>query len=278
MAGLVCGRSVPLDAAQQDRILRVADIVKRELDASGARAALVARSGLNLARLGIRYSHGGVSLKGSANAPWSVRQLYFACDEGRSRLFDQGLPGFMLGTDDPSLGYLSIVLLPEPAQAALERAALDDAHALALLGGTYSANAYAWSTQYQNCNQWLAELLASAWDGDPAGPTTRPRAQQWLAKRGYTPTAVDVGSHLWMFASHFMPWLHAQDHPQDDLFALRYRVSLPVSIEAFVRAQHPQAERIEICHNRQHVVLRRGWEPLDEGCRPGPGDRVVALD
>jgi hypothetical protein len=278
VAGLVCGRSVPLDAAQQDRILRVADIVKRELDASGARVALVARSGLNLARLGQRYSHAGVSLKASANAPWSVRQLYFACDEGRSRLFDQGLPGFMLGTDDPSLGYLSIVLLPEPAQAALERTALDDTRALALLGGTYSANAHAWSTRFQNCNQWLAELLASAWDTEGAAPPTRPRAQQWLAAQGYAPTAVDVGSHLWMFASHFMPWLHADDHPQDDLFALRYRVSLPVSIEAFVRAQQPQAQRIEVCHDRQHVVLRRGWEPLGDGCRPGPGDRVVALD
>lgn len=272
----MCGRSVPLDAEQQDRLLRVADIVKRELDASGARVALVARSGLNLARLGIRYSHAGVSLKASANAPWSVRQLYFACDEGRSRLFDQGLPGFLFGTDDPSLGYLSIVLLPEPAQAALERTALDDARALALLGGTYSANAYAWGTRYQNCNQWLAELLASAW-GDDAAPT-RARAQRWLAAQGYAPAAVDVGSHLWMLASHFIPWLHANDHPQDDLFALRYRVSLPVSIEAFARAQHPGAERIEVCHDRRHVVLRRGWEPLGEGCRPGPGDRVVALD
>lgn len=278
MTGLVCGRSVSLDAAQQDRILRVADIVKRELDASGARVAIVARSGLNLERLGLRYSHGGVSLRASANAPWSVRQLYFACDEGRSRLFDEGLPGFLLGTDDPSLGYLSIVLLPEPAQAALERTALDDARALALLGGTYSANAYAWGTRFQNCNQWLAELLASAWDDAPGAAPTRPRAQQWLAGRGYVPTAVNVGSHLWMLASHFIPWLHADDHPQDDLFALRYQVSMPASIEAFVRAQHPQAERIEVCHDRQHVVLRRGWEPLGAGCRPGPGDRVVALD
>ncbi len=278
MVGLVCGRSVALDAVQQDRILRVADIVRRELDVSGARVALVARSGLNLARWGIRYSHGGISLKGSANAPWSVRQLYFACDEGRSRLFDQGLPGFMLGTDDPSLGYLSIVLLPEGAQAALEREALNDARALALLGGTYSANAHAWGTRFQNCNQWLAELLASAWGGDGSTAPTRLKSQQWLAAHRYEPAAVDVGSHLWMLTSHFMPWLHAQDHPQDDLFALRYRVSLPQSIEAFVRAQHPQAERIEVCHDERHVVLRRGWEPMGPGCRPGPGDRVVALD
>lgn len=270
----MCGRSVPLSAAQQDRLLRVADLVKRELDASGARVALVARSGLDLSRLGIRYSHAGVSLRASANAPWSVRQLYFACDEGRSRLFDQGLPGFLYGTDDPTLGYLSIVLLPEPAQTALERAALDDARAMSLLGGSYSANAHAWGTRFQNCNQWLAELLASAWGAEPA----RERAQEWLAREGYVPAAVEVASPLWVMAAHLIPWVHAIDHPLDDLHALRFRVSLPASIEAFVRTRYPGARRIEVCHDGQRAVVRRGWDALPDGCRPAPGDRVVALD
>ena len=39
--------------------------------------------------------------------------------------------------------------------------------ALALLGREYSANAYPFSPRYQNCNQWVAELLATAWR--PAG-------------------------------------------------------------------------------------------------------------
>ena len=44
--------------------------------------------------------------------------------------------------------------------AVIEQAALDKNQALQLLGATYSANAYAFSQKYQNCNQWVAELLA----------------------------------------------------------------------------------------------------------------------
>ncbi len=265
----------PLSATQQDRLLGFAAVAKAALEASGHRLALVSRSGLKLARFGIRYSHAGVSLKANANGPWSVRQLYYACDEGQPRLYDQGLAGFLFGTEDPSLGYLSIVLLPEPSASGLERAALDSARALSLLGADYSANAYAFSTRYQNCNQWLAELLAGAWGG---GSADRDSAQRWLAEQGYAPPPVEVNSRALMFAAGFVPWLRMDDHPRDDLQAMRFRTSLPAAIEAFVRAQVPAAERIELCHDSRRVVIRRGWTPIDDGCVPAAGDRVVALD
>jgi hypothetical protein len=273
-----CDRTSPLTAAQQDRLLRFAAIARRELDASGHDVALISRSGLNLARFHVRYSHAGVSLKASDNAAWSVRQLYFACDEGRPRVFDQGLAGFMFGTDDPSIGYVSIVLMPREAAQALERTALDKPRALRLLGASYSANAYPFSLRHQNCNQWLVELLATAWGDLADGADLRTRAQAWLMEHGYAPPPVDVGSHLLMFAGTFIPWIHYDDHPEHDRYALRFRISLPSAIEAFVRAREPAAQRIELCHNDRHVVIRRGWEPLAEGCVPGPDDRVVALD
>ncbi|HSW25259.1 MAG TPA: DUF2145 domain-containing protein, partial [Burkholderiaceae bacterium] len=77
-----CDRPSPPSARQQDRLLRFAAIARRELEASGQDVALIARSGIDLARFNLRYSHAGVSLRASSNAPWSVRQLYFACDEG----------------------------------------------------------------------------------------------------------------------------------------------------------------------------------------------------
>jgi hypothetical protein len=260
-------------------LLRVADAVRRELDASGRRAALIARSGLNLQRFGIRYSHAGISLKGNADTPWAVRQLYYACDEGKPRLYDQGLAGFLFGTEDPRAGFVSIVLLPEAQGETLERAALDTPRALALLAGRYSANAFAFSVSYQNCNQWLAELLATAWgrlDGDASAP--RERAQAWLSAHGYAPATVELRSHWWMFAAGFVPWVHTDDHPEADLFALRFRTSLPSSIEQFVRRQVPHAERLEVCHDERRIVIRRGWEPIDEGCVAREGDRVVLLD
>jgi hypothetical protein len=273
-----CDRPAPLAARQQDRLLQFAAIARRELDASGQGVALIARSGIDLSRFNLRYSHAGVSLKASSNTPWSVRQLYFACDEGRPRLYDQGLAGFVLGTDEPSVGYVSIVWLSDEQAAALERVALDNALALRLLAAEYSANAYPFSTRYQNCNQWVVEMMAAAWGGLDDNPALRANAQSWLAGQRYDPQAIDVGSHWLMFAGYFVPWIHYDDHPEQDLYSMRMRTSLPTSIEDFVRAQAPGARRIELCHDEQRVVIHRGWDALAEGCRPGPEDQVIALD
>ncbi len=267
-----------MSAQQQDRVLVLAAAVRQELEASGQSLALVSRSGLDLARFGARYSHAGISLKASGNGPWSVRQLYYACDEGRPRLYDQGLAGFLLGTDRPAIGYVSIVLLPRAPAATLEATALDKARALRLLAASYSANAYAFSQRYQNCNQWLMELLASAWGDLADGDDLRARAQRWLGEQGYAPQPLELGSHWLMAAAAFVPLVHVDDHPEADRFALRFRTSLPASIETFVRQQVAGAERIELCHNTEHIVIHRGWEPLAEGCLPGPGDRVLSLE
>ena len=281
-----CDHQRLLTAEQNDILLRFASVVKGELEASGQRLALVARSGLDLARFNHRYSHAGLSLKASPNTPWSVRQLYFACDEGQPRIFDEGLPGFVLGTNDPGVGYVSLVFFPETEASLLEARALDNRRALQLLGAAYSANAHAWSVRYQNCNQWLAELLASAW-GEPTSPTdpgietapnARSAAQRWLKSNGYAPSIFDVGFRPIIWLSAALPWLHNDDHPSEDLDQAIYRVSMPASIEAFVHASLPQATRVELCHKGRHIVIRRGWDQIAEGCVAGPADTVMQLD
>ena len=273
----LCDADRPLGAAEQDRLLRFAAVVKRELDDARGSVALISRSGIDLARFRVRYSHAGVALRTSGEG-WSVRQLYYACDERRPRLYDQGVAGFLSSTDDPALGYVSIVLLPRAQAAELGGAALDNARALRLLAARYSANAYPFSLRYQNCNQWLAELIAAAWGALPDGADLRARAQGWLLDHGYAPAPVEVGSHWLMFAGGFVPWIHVDDHPEDDVYALHFRVSLPASIEAFVHARVPAAERIELCHDERRVVVHRGWTRVAEGCVPEPGDRVIELD
>ena len=271
-----CDPPPSLTAAQQDRLLRFAAIVRDELEGSLQRVALVSRSGLDLSRFAQRYSHAGVSLKASANTPWSVRQLYFSCEEQVPRLYDQGLAGFVQGTSDPELGFVSVLLLPAADAETLEQAALDNARALQLLGAAYSANAYAFALRYQNCNQWLAELLAEAWGERSNGSTApRERAQSWLKDQGYRPTVFEVGWMLGLTA--FVPWLHQDDHPAEDLAQARLQVSMPAAIEAFVRATRPAARRLEFCHDGRRVVIHQGWEPIADGCVAGAQDRVVPL-
>lgn len=272
-----CQGEAELPAAAQDRLIQVAALVKAELERSGQPAALVARSGLALQRFGQRYSHAGISLKASANTPWSVRQLYYACDEQRPRIFDQGMSGFVLGVHDPEEGYVSILLLPDDAARALEQAALDNHQALQLLGAHYSANAYAYGQHYQNCNQWLAELMAVAWGALPASDNTRGAAQGWLQGQGYQPTVFQLGWRPLMWLAAVLPWLHSGDHPPEDLDASRFRVSMPQSIAAFVQQRFPEARHVELCYTERHVVVRRGWEPIAAGCQPAEGDAVSLL-
>lgn len=274
-------------AAQQAVVLQLAERVKALLARSGSPAALIARSGTDLSRFGARYSHAAVALADHRLAPWAVRQLYYACDEQRPRLFDQGIAGFLLGTHEPARGHVSLLLLPPEAAAPLAAAALDDGRARSLLGATYSANAYAWATTFQNCNQWVAELLALAWAPphpplddlalDPF-PAAEPRtqAQAWLRVAGYVPRAVRA-SPLLIAAGAFVPFVHTRDHPTTAVQAGVFEVSLPESLEAFARARWPAARRIELCHVGPRLVIREDGPALTDDCEPVAGDTVADL-
>ncbi len=272
-----CDRTQQLTASQQDRVLRFAAVVRDELAATNSSAALISRSGLDLSRFQIRYSHTAIAWR-DENETWTARQLYYACDEERPRIYDQGVAGFAMGIDNPSLGYISIVKLPSDSAQTLRATSLDTARALRLLAASYSANAYAYGLSYQNCNQWVMEILAAAWGGLPDGEDLRARAQRWLRQAGYAPEPVLINSHWLMFASSFVPLLHLDDHPEDDRFSMKLKISLPATVETFAQEKLPTSERVEICHDGKRVVVHHGWSPIADGCIPGEGDRVVYLD
>lgn len=272
-----CDRTHGITATQQDRLLRFAAAVRETLAASGTQAALVSRSGTDLSRFGLRYSHAGIALAqglgDSLDMPWAVRQLYYACAEGAPRLFDQGLAGFVSGSDDADVGYVSLLLLPPEAAAPLAAATQDKALALGLLNSRYSANAYPFSTAYQNCNQWVAELIAAS----IAGSRERAQAQAWLREQGYAPEPVHASGWL-MLAGRFVPWLHFDDHPAEALNAGAVQTSLPTSLEAFSLQRWPAARHVEFCHGPHGIAMRDDGVPLAAGCVPQDGDRVTSWD
>ncbi len=277
----VCDRPREPGVDQRDVMLRFAAIARDQLVASGQDVALVARSGLDLHRLDVRYSHAAVVLEDNGDRPWSVRELYYSCEEKKPRVYDEGLTGFLLGTDDPEVGYVSLVFLPPEHAASLRATAVDKHHALGVLGASYSANAYPFSTLHQNCNQWVMELLADAWGARDAPSDTdadaRAHAQAWMRAQGYLPTVFTASAHPMMWLADLVPWLSNDDHPPEELAHNRYNVSMPASIETFVQARVPGATRVELCHAGRRVVIHRGWDDIAEGCVPAAGDRVVDL-
>ncbi|MEP6502834.1 MAG: DUF2145 domain-containing protein [Betaproteobacteria bacterium] len=279
----VCDRPREPSADEKDVMLRFGALVREALAASGHDVALIARSGLDLHRLDVRYSHEGIALKDSAATPWSVRELYYSCDEHKPRVYDEGLAGFVMGTDDPTTSFVSLVFLPDVDADTLRRAALDKRQSLAVLGASYSANAYAFNTVHQNCNQWVMELIASAGGADgrddaPDAADHRARAQRWLRAQGYLPTVFTVSAHPMMWIADVLPWLANDDHPAEEVAHNRYNVSMPTSIETFVQAKADGATRVELCHNGRHVVIHDGWTDIAAGCVEQPGDRVIELE
>ena len=276
-AATFCDRGGEVSATEQDRQLQVVAAARRVLERSEVSAALVSRSGTDLSRFQLLYSHSGLALKDSRNGPWSVRQLYYACDESRARLYDQGLAGFLLSAGKTAPIRLSIVTLPDAEGASLAAGALDNRLALALLSSRYSASAYAFATRYQNCNQWVAEMMGFAWAPRDGAAPTRAQAQRGLQALGYDPAPVVVPSHAVMFAAQFVPLVHSDDHPIDDLYAMRLKVSTPAALEDFAHRRVPRAQRIEFCAADRTIVVRRGWTPLPADCRPAEGDEVLPL-
>lgn len=263
-------------AQEVDTHLQLAALIEQEWQARAAPVGLISRSGLNLEAIGHRYSHAGFLRAPGLElqtAPPQVRQLYFDCETAQPRVFDEGLAGFVRGVANDTLARFSVVWWPAAASQALVPAVSNDLRALTLVSPTYQAQAHVWSLDTQNCNQWLAEMLAAAF----GEARDRAAAQRWLREQGYTGSTIQLPWVGWLWAAALMPHMGLQDHPEDDLLARRFQVSMPASVERFVRQRWPQAERVEWCLRGREVVVRRGWVPLDEHCSPAAGDERKPL-
>lgn len=268
LADAVCDHTASeASAAQADRLLQISAVLREQLTAQGAAVALVSRAGLQLQRFGVRYSHAALGWAAHPMGAWSVRQLYYHCGERRSRVFDQGLAGFLAGGQDLDQGFVAVLLLRGDEAEALAQAAAASEPALAQLHPRYSAIAFPWGEHYQNCNQWLAEWLAALW----GGATDRAAAQTWLRAQGHAPEGADAGSSVWLWLARlFVPWAHFDDHPPRA--DTRVVTTLPADLERWLRLRLPQSERWELCHRATHWVMRREGAPLTEACEPQPGD------
>ena len=216
--------------------LDMAEKTVKALDASGERVVLLARSGQDLSKYGLHYSHFGFAYMqsdGKGGHQWRVVHKLNTCGTAEANIFRQGLGEFFL--DDPWRYEAAWAALNPEIQDRLLPLLQDDAKVLLLHNKSYSMVSYPWSTKYQQSNQWVIETLAAAVEPDV---TSRDKAQAWLKFKGYEPTTLKLTAIERLGARVTAANVAFDDHPNDKRFSDRIETVTVDSVFAWIqRAQ-----------------------------------------
>lgn len=232
-AGRSCEEHVVTQVAFAEA-MATGQAMQARLDAAGGDVAIIARQGQDLSKYGLKYSHAGLAFRAAAGQPWRVYELLNDCGTADSDLWVDGLANFFL--DDP-FTLDALMLVPPPKVAARLKETLGDAESLRRFHQIkYNMVAYPFSTKYQNSNQWVLELLASA-EASDIRVRTREQAQAWLKMAGYQPTEMRIGPMTRLGGRMFKANVAFDDHPGALRFSDRINAVTVDSILAFVRAR-----------------------------------------
>lgn len=212
-AGRPCDDKPPTPR-QVEQGLALAEATARELDASGAQVAVLARAGQDLSKYGLQWSHLGFVYKDAAAGAWRVMHKLNDCGSDHAGLYRQGLGEFFL--DRPYRYDAAYVVLKPELQRALLPVLADNARITRFHERRYSMVAYAFGTTYQQSNQWVLETLAGA---AAPGIASRRAAQDWLRSQGYQPTDLHLSAMTRLGGRLTRANIAFDDHPSARRFS-----------------------------------------------------------
>lgn len=219
--------------------LELAQKTKLKLDDSKAEVAIIARVGQDLSKYKLRYSHLGL-IEHLPNGTWSVMHELNECGTANSNLFREGLGNFFL---DDMFAFETLILIPNPELQHKIQQMIADGRAKNLHAARYNMLSYAYSTTYQNSNQWVLEVLAAAQANDMK-IENRSQAQAWLKSAAYQPDTLNIPALTRLGARMFRANVAFDDHPFDRRMAGQIDTVTVESIVRFMQARDPKMEKL----------------------------------
>ena len=220
--------------------MKLAQNTLAALEATDAQVALISRVGQDLSRQGLRYSHMAYVWRDHPKGRWLVMHELNDCGTAQSALYDEGLANFFF---DVFAHEASILIPSKPSQAKIV-AMLTSPAARSLHSPRYNMLAYAFSTKYQNSNQWVLETYAAS--ASEFAITDRAQAQQWLRLAGYAPITVHVPTPQRLGARLFRANVEFDDHPFGRRAAGQIDTVTVESVMRFVQRVDPGAREMLI--------------------------------
>ncbi|MBV6869759.1 DUF2145 domain-containing protein [Xanthomonas euvesicatoria] len=226
----------------------MATSIAQALDAlPDAKVVLLARGGQDLSRYGLKHSHLAFAVRDD-DGGWRVRHLLNRCKSDASQLYQEGLSNFI---GESALS--SDLRVGIPTQALQQRlyARLTGSGDLAhrLHETRYSIVAYPFSTDYQNSNQWVLEVLAVALaaDAQPAVAIANSGdAQAWLRTARYHPSALHLDLSQRIGARFVAANAAVTDHPVSERVSGNYSVVTVESVFDFLHQRDAVDKELSI--------------------------------
>lgn len=218
---------------------------RQALDASGAQVALIARVGQDLSTYGLRYSHLAWVWRDHPQGRWLVVHELNNCASAESALYNEGLGNFFL---DNMFAFETKILIPTPETQTRAAALLASPRALAYHFPHYNMLAFAYSTTYQNSNQWVLETYAGLY-ADGSG---RPGAQSWLKTNGYRADTINIPAATRLGARMFRANIAFDDHPFGRRMAGQIDTVTVESVLRFIKQREPESREIVLRAQPKH--------------------------
>lgn len=225
--------------------MNLAEKTRVTLESSNSQVALIARVGQDLSRFGLRYSHMAYVWRDHPKGRWLVVHELNQCGTAQSALFEQGLGNFFL---DDMHAFEAVVLIPSRASQARIAAMLASDMPMRLHKSAYNMLSYAFSTQYQNSNQWVLETYAAASALDMP-VSSRGQAVSWLKLAGYRPITVDIPASTRLGARLFSANIAFDDHPFTRRAAGQIDTVTVESVLRFLKQREPESRELLITLN-----------------------------
>ena len=232
LAGQACAEK-PATVEGSAKSAQLTSQVRNLLESQQHSFVLVARSGVDLSEFGLRHSHVGVAWRDHPRGRWFTFHLLNRCGTGQSELIEQDLEDFY---NVELHDYVALVAAPSfPMQIRLQKAFFSPI-ATALHEREYNMIAHPFSTKYQNSNQWVLEVMASALAPD-GQVNSRASAQAWLRSNGFDPSLIPIPPGRRAGARLFSPHVRFSDHTDEEWQAGRYAVVSVDSVLSFIKSR-----------------------------------------
>ena len=213
------------------------------LNESQADVAIIARVGQDLSKYHLRYSHAAL-VRHEADGRWRVLHELNQCGTAESDLFEEGLGNFFM--DDP-FALETMILIPTPELQKKLRSVMASGQARQLHQKRYNMLAFAYSTLYQNSNQWVLEVLAAAHASEVI-INQRTQAQAWLKLADYQAETLHIPALTRLGARVFRANVSFDDHPMDRRMAGLIDTVTVESIGRFLQTRDPKIRKIVLSY------------------------------